>query len=200
MTDAGAALAVLPVSGLPEVSEGALLGELIAARAELEEGDVVVVSQKVVSKAEGRVRPLSSAIPGAEARRLAAALGKDPALVELILSESREVLRAERGVLIVETLDGLRLRQRRHRHLEHARPGHRLPPPGEPRRLRPSPSLRNHDGDREEPHHRRRDRRQLRESLAAGPVRRGDRLRGPRPRSTTGAGAPTPPAASWRRP
>ena len=82
------------------------LGELIAARAELEEGDVVVVSQKVVSKAEGRVRSLSSAIPGAEARKLAAVLGKDPALVELILDESREVLRAEGGVLIVETHHG----------------------------------------------------------------------------------------------
>ncbi len=97
---------VLPVTGLPEVEEGAALGELIAAAAELEDGDVVVVSQKIVSKAEGRVRSLSSAIPGAEARKLAAVLGKDPALVELILSESREVLRAEGGVLIVETHHG----------------------------------------------------------------------------------------------
>ena len=52
------------------------------------------------------MRRLSSAIPGAEARRLAAVLGKEPALVELILAESREVLRAERGVLIVETHHG----------------------------------------------------------------------------------------------
>ncbi len=99
-------ISILPVEGLPEVREGAALGELIAANAELEQGDVVVVSQKVVSKAEGRVLPLSGAIPGAEARRLAAHLGKDPALVELILSESREVLRAEGGVLIVETHHG----------------------------------------------------------------------------------------------
>jgi coenzyme F420-0:L-glutamate ligase/coenzyme F420-1:gamma-L-glutamate ligase len=104
--DAAGTLAVLPVAGLPEVTEGMALGELVAANAELEDGDVVVVSQKIVSKAEGRVRSLSSAIPGAEARKLAAALGKDPALVELILSESREVLRAERGVLIVETHHG----------------------------------------------------------------------------------------------
>jgi coenzyme F420-0:L-glutamate ligase/coenzyme F420-1:gamma-L-glutamate ligase len=103
--DAGA-LSVLPVTGLPEVTEGAAVGELIAAGVELVGGDVVVVSQKVVSKAEGRVRTLSSTIPGAEARRLAAVLGKDPALVELILSESREVLRAEGGVLIVETHHG----------------------------------------------------------------------------------------------
>jgi coenzyme F420-0:L-glutamate ligase / coenzyme F420-1:gamma-L-glutamate ligase len=97
---------VIPVHGLPEIAEGAALGELIAARAQLREGDVVVVSQKVVSKAEGRVRRLSSVIPGAEARRLAAVVGKEPALVELILAESREALRAVDGVLVVETRHG----------------------------------------------------------------------------------------------
>ena len=102
----GAGLSVLPVAGLPEVSEGTAFGELVAANAELEEGDVVVVSQKVVSKAEGRVRSLSSAIPRAEARKLAAVLGKDPALVEIVLEESREVIRAEGSVLIVETHQG----------------------------------------------------------------------------------------------
>ena len=94
------------VEGLPEIEDGAPLGELIAARAELEAGDVVVISQKVVSKAEGRLRRLSSVIPGAEARKLAAVLGKEPALVELVLEESSEVLRAEGGVLIVETRHG----------------------------------------------------------------------------------------------
>lgn len=97
---------VLPVEGLSEFVEGMAVGAEIAARAEIAAGDVVVVSQKIVSKAEGRVRHLSSAIPGGEARRLAAVLGKDPALVELILEESAEVLRAERGVLIVETHHG----------------------------------------------------------------------------------------------
>ncbi len=106
MNEAGE-LRVLPVTGLPEIGEGAALGELIAAQVELSDGDVVVVSQKVVSKAEGRIRRLSSVSPGEEARRLAAELDKDPALVELILGESREVLRAERGVLIVETHHGL---------------------------------------------------------------------------------------------
>jgi len=99
-------LRAIGVSGLPEVAEGMALGTEIAARAEILDGDVVVVSQKIVSKAEGRIRRLSSAIPGSEARRLAAVLGKDPALVELILAESREVLRAERGVLITETRHG----------------------------------------------------------------------------------------------
>jgi len=99
-------LRLLPVSGLPEIEQGAKLGELIVARAELRDGDVVVISQKIVSKAEGRIRRLASVIPGAKARNLAAELGKDPAMVELILAESKEILRAERGVLIAETQHG----------------------------------------------------------------------------------------------
>ena len=94
------------VEGLPEVREGMVVGELIAAATGLADGDVVVISQKIVSKAEGRVRKLSSVLPSGEARRLAAVLGKEPAMVELILAESAEVLRAERGVLIVETRHG----------------------------------------------------------------------------------------------
>ncbi len=105
--DAGpGGISVVPVLGLPEFTEGMRLGEEIAARAELADGDVIAISQKIVSKAEGRIRRLSSVIPGAEARKLAAVLGKEPALVQLILDESSEVLRAERGVLIVETRHG----------------------------------------------------------------------------------------------
>jgi coenzyme F420-0:L-glutamate ligase/coenzyme F420-1:gamma-L-glutamate ligase len=99
-------LRVFGVEGLPEVEEGMDLGALIAAAAELADGDVVVVSQKIVSKAEGQLRKLSSVIPGAEARKYAAVLGKEPALVELILEQSAHVLRAERSVLIVETHHG----------------------------------------------------------------------------------------------
>lgn len=102
----GGELRVVPVTGLGEFAEGMEVGAEIAARAELSDGDVVVVSQKVVSKAEGRLRSLSSVAPGEEARRLASALAKEPALIELILAQSREVLRAERGVLIVETHHG----------------------------------------------------------------------------------------------
>jgi coenzyme F420-0:L-glutamate ligase/coenzyme F420-1:gamma-L-glutamate ligase len=94
------------VEGLPEIEQGAPLGELIATQAKIEPGDVIVISQKIVSKAEGRLRRLSSVIPGAKARKLAAVLGKEPALVELILEQSAEVLRAERGVLITETHHG----------------------------------------------------------------------------------------------
>jgi coenzyme F420-0:L-glutamate ligase/coenzyme F420-1:gamma-L-glutamate ligase len=102
---------LIPVRGLPEVSAGDRIGELIpaAVRAdggELTAGDIVVISQKIVSKAEGRVRDLSRIEPGEPARELAGRLDKDPRLVELILIESRELIRAERGVLIVETTAG----------------------------------------------------------------------------------------------
>jgi coenzyme F420-0:L-glutamate ligase/coenzyme F420-1:gamma-L-glutamate ligase len=99
-------LRVSPVEGIPEVSEGMKVGELIAERIGLADGDVVVISQKIVSKAEGRVRRLSSVLPSADARKLAAVLGREPALVELILEESNEVLRVGPSVVIVETKHG----------------------------------------------------------------------------------------------
>lgn len=99
-------LRVIPVTGLPEVTEGTKVGELIAERAEVQGGDVAVISQKIVSKAEGRVRRLADVEPSEQALDLAKKLGKEAALVALILDESREVLRAEHGVLITETHHG----------------------------------------------------------------------------------------------
>ncbi|HKF83692.1 MAG TPA: coenzyme F420-0:L-glutamate ligase [Solirubrobacterales bacterium] len=98
-------LRAIPVEGLPEVSEGAKLGALIASRADLEHGDILVISQKVVSKAEGMVRRLAEVKPSERAIELGKKLGKEPGLAELILSESRAVLREER-VLITETHHG----------------------------------------------------------------------------------------------
>jgi coenzyme F420-0:L-glutamate ligase/coenzyme F420-1:gamma-L-glutamate ligase len=98
---------VSPVEDIPEVEDGTPLGVMIATACKPRNGDVVVISQKIVSKAEGRVRNLADVEPSPRAEELAAALGKNPRLVELILSESREVLRAEHGVLIVETHAGL---------------------------------------------------------------------------------------------
>lgn len=100
-------ITVKPVEGIGEVEPGAPLGELLARAAAPAADDVLVVSQKVVSKAEGRQRDLGAVEPGERARELGAALAKDPRLVELILAESRSVIRAERGVLIVETTSGL---------------------------------------------------------------------------------------------
>jgi coenzyme F420-0:L-glutamate ligase/coenzyme F420-1:gamma-L-glutamate ligase len=104
-------LEILGLAGIPEVSEHDAVGQLIAwaavgAEVELTGLDVVVVAQKIVSKAEGRVSDLSRVSPSERASALAAELGKDPRLVELILSESARVVRAERGVLIVETRHG----------------------------------------------------------------------------------------------
>ena len=97
---------VLPVEGLPEVEAGVALGRLIADAASPRGDDVVVVAQKVVSKAEGRVVALASVEPSEEARELATRLDKDPRLVELVLRESRQVVRAEGRVLITETRSG----------------------------------------------------------------------------------------------
>jgi coenzyme F420-0:L-glutamate ligase/coenzyme F420-1:gamma-L-glutamate ligase len=104
-------LSVTAVAGLPEVSSGDDLAELIERalreqRESLEAGDVLVVAHKIVSKAEGRTRSLSAVQPDAQARELAAALEKDPRLVQVILEESQEVLRAERGVMICVTHHG----------------------------------------------------------------------------------------------
>ena len=99
-------LRVRAVDGLPEIERGADLGSLIADLGEPREREVVVVSQKIVSKAEGRARRLSEVEPGPRAREVAETTGKDPALVELVLAESDSVVRAEPGVLIVETRGG----------------------------------------------------------------------------------------------
>ena len=98
---------VRPVTGLPEIVPGAALGALLAEAASPAPGEVVVVSQKAVSKAEGRIVELAAVEPGERARELATRAGKDPRLVELVLREARAVIRAAGGVLIVETHSGL---------------------------------------------------------------------------------------------
>jgi coenzyme F420-0:L-glutamate ligase/coenzyme F420-1:gamma-L-glutamate ligase len=104
-------LRVIGLAGLPGIAEGADLASLVvdAATAQgtaLEDGDVVVVTQKIVSKAEGRVVALEAVEPGPEAVKLAADTEKDPRLVELILRESRRIVRQEGPVLITETRHG----------------------------------------------------------------------------------------------
>jgi coenzyme F420-0:L-glutamate ligase/coenzyme F420-1:gamma-L-glutamate ligase len=86
------------------VQAGDDLAALIAPH--VRDGDIVVIAQKVVSKAEGRVVALDSVVPGAEAIRLANDFDKDARLVQVVLDESASVLRAERGVLICETRHG----------------------------------------------------------------------------------------------
>jgi len=101
-----------PLPGLPEVRPGDDLAGLLATAAArlpgggLRAGDVLAVAHKVVSKAEGRLRRLADVVPGPRARALAAAHGKDPRAVEVILEETAELLRTERGRLICRTRHG----------------------------------------------------------------------------------------------
>ncbi len=97
-------LRVIPVEGIPEVEAGADLAALIAGSAELEDGDVVVIAQKAVSKSEGRTVRLEDVEPSDEARRLAG--DGDPRQVELVLRESVRVVRSRPPLLIAETRHG----------------------------------------------------------------------------------------------
>jgi coenzyme F420-0:L-glutamate ligase / coenzyme F420-1:gamma-L-glutamate ligase len=94
------------VEGLPEIRPGDDLAALIvSAAAPLQSGDVVVIAQKVVSKAEGRLRNLADVAPSERAVELAGSLEADARMVQVILDESTRVVRADR-VLIVETRQG----------------------------------------------------------------------------------------------
>jgi coenzyme F420-0:L-glutamate ligase/coenzyme F420-1:gamma-L-glutamate ligase len=97
------------VPGLPRIRPGDDLAALVAGRTRgrLAHGDVVVFAQKVVSKAEGRLVDLASVVPSARAIELAALVNKDPRLVEVILAETRRIVRAAPDVLIVEHRLGL---------------------------------------------------------------------------------------------
>ena len=98
-------LRIFAVEGLPEIEEGDDLGELIARAAELEDRDVVVVAQKVVSKAEGRVVRLEDVEPSAQACELAVD-GTDPRRLEVVLRESARIVRTRGSFVIAETRHG----------------------------------------------------------------------------------------------
>jgi coenzyme F420-0:L-glutamate ligase/coenzyme F420-1:gamma-L-glutamate ligase len=104
-------LLLFAVSGIPEVTPGADLGVLIAdavsrSGRRVEAGDVIVVAQKVVSKAEDAVVRLDDVTPSLAATQWAAVTGRDARLVEVILRESTRIVRMERGILIAETRHG----------------------------------------------------------------------------------------------
>ncbi len=110
-----ASVSATAIEGLPEVAPGDDLAGLIAAAIlrntagqapPLADTDVLVIAHKVVSKAEGRVRRLADVHPGSRATELGTALNKDPRHVQVVLDESREVLRASHGVLITVTHHG----------------------------------------------------------------------------------------------
>jgi coenzyme F420-0:L-glutamate ligase/coenzyme F420-1:gamma-L-glutamate ligase len=107
-----AELRIATLAGIPLVKEGddiagLILNGLAASGLALKRGDVLVIAQKVVSKAEGRVVDLREVAPSARAAQLAAEVDKDPRLVELILRESTEVVRHRKGVLVVAHRSGI---------------------------------------------------------------------------------------------
>ena len=104
---------IIGLSGMPEFNTSHNLSEMIfeaalSSAGGIQSGDVIVVTQKVVSKVEGMVRDLLDIEPTSEAEELAAKLGKDPRLGLLILEQSTEIVRTdfERGVLITESIHG----------------------------------------------------------------------------------------------
>lgn len=105
------AIQVIGLEGLPEVRPGddlvaLLLGALAAEGLALQDGDILVLTQKIVSKAEGRLISLSEIEPSAFAHTIAHRMGKDPRVIEVILREARRIVRMDRQVLIVETPHG----------------------------------------------------------------------------------------------
>ncbi len=105
-------LTLLALDGVPMVRPNddlaAIVDDAIAAIGEtLDDGDIIVVAQKIVSKAEGRIVDLRNIVPSDQAITLAKSVEKDPRHVEVILRESRAVVREKPGVLIVENNLGL---------------------------------------------------------------------------------------------
>ncbi len=104
---------VFGLSGIPEITSKTNLGRLITKKAEsqntpLMQNDVIVVAQKIVSKSENRLIPLSSVEPSSFANELGLKMKKNPRLIELILSESKTIVRMDidRGIIISETKHG----------------------------------------------------------------------------------------------
>ena len=112
MSAHAASLSIVALAGVPLVSAGDDLAAICVAALErsderLEDGDVLVLAQKIVSKAEGRMVALDGVTPSERAITLAEQCDKDPRLVELILSEAQEVMRVAKGVIIVRHRLGL---------------------------------------------------------------------------------------------
>ena len=102
---------IFPLPGLPEIRPGDDLARLILGAVRIQDfrvaaGDVFVVAQKIVSKAEDRIVSLDSIVPSDRAAKWAQEWGKDPRVIELVLRESKRIIRMERGVIIAETSHG----------------------------------------------------------------------------------------------
>jgi coenzyme F420-0:L-glutamate ligase/coenzyme F420-1:gamma-L-glutamate ligase len=104
-------ISIIPLLKLSIIQKGDNVGKQIVdachqTKLKLADGDLLVVAQTIVSRAEGRIINLSNIVPSSKAKKLAKKLGKPPELVEIILKESKRIVRAEQGHLIVETHHG----------------------------------------------------------------------------------------------
>ncbi len=111
MSDRAGTLELIGLDGIPEVRSGDDVVDLIVTALgtsgqALRDGDVLVVTHKIISKAEGRLIDLSTVEPSDFARKTALAWGKDPRHIEVVLQESVRIVRMDRGVLICETRHG----------------------------------------------------------------------------------------------
>ncbi|MGB9777811.1 MAG: coenzyme F420-0:L-glutamate ligase [Candidatus Bathyarchaeales archaeon] len=102
---------IIGIKGLPIIKRGDNLAELICSAAEkqntpIQNGDIIVVTHVIVSRAEGKIVNLDDVTPSAFAKSIAEQYGKDPALVEVILRESKSMVRMDRGILITESKHG----------------------------------------------------------------------------------------------
>jgi coenzyme F420-0:L-glutamate ligase/coenzyme F420-1:gamma-L-glutamate ligase len=101
---------VVALAGIPEVQPGddlvRLIAEALSGSGALRSGDVIVVAQKIVSKAEGAIVRLADVTPSPQAAAWAAEHGKDAAVIEVVLREARRIVRMERGIIIAETRHG----------------------------------------------------------------------------------------------
>ena len=99
-------LQIIPIPIEKEITTGDDLSKLILNSGDILDGDVLVIAQKIISKQEGRMIELSTVQPSLLAQGISSQYNKDPALVELILSESKRIVRLKNGLIIVETNSG----------------------------------------------------------------------------------------------
>ena len=117
MTNRSNSITLIPITGIPEIDVGDDLAKIVSDAASagglsIEDGDVLVIAQKIVSKSEGRIVDLSGVTPSDFAQTLSKEVSKDPRLVEVILSETTKIIKMdqrkpEKGRLIVETRGGV---------------------------------------------------------------------------------------------
>jgi len=97
---------VIPIRLQKEIDSSDDISKLISESFEIKDGDILVVAQKIISKQEGQIIDLSSVVPSLLAQGIASHYDKDPTIVELILSESKRIVRMKNGIIIVETKHG----------------------------------------------------------------------------------------------